>query len=173
MQERDVVRLFLALWPDAALRARLGGYRDAWRWPAGARPVPDASLHLTLHFIGDFARARIDALAARLGTVTPETIALKTLGAEVWRGGIAVLRVEAEPRLAALHARLGVALAGLGVPLDPRPFSPHVTLARKARQAEPSAAEAGFIWHASGFALVESVRGARVPYEVLRTFGDS
>jgi hypothetical protein len=33
-------RLFIALWPDARVRAALAARRDAWQWPPGATPVP-------------------------------------------------------------------------------------------------------------------------------------
>ena len=62
-------RLFVALWPDAVVRSRLAAFRDDWHWPPGARPVADADLHATLHFIGSFARERIAALGERLAAV--------------------------------------------------------------------------------------------------------
>jgi len=67
MTDAGTVRLFTALWPDAAVRARLVALRDAWRWPAGARPVADAKLHATLHFMGSFRRDRQAALREALG----------------------------------------------------------------------------------------------------------
>src|SRR4051794_27729820 len=86
-------RLFLALWPDPALRARLCRRRDAWRWPPGARPVPDERLHLTLHYIGAFARRNVTALGNSLAAVSIEPTTLRALDEEVWRGGVAVLRL--------------------------------------------------------------------------------
>ncbi|MES2153412.1 MAG: 2'-5' RNA ligase family protein [Pseudomonadota bacterium] len=56
-------RLFLALWPGAAVRAQLGERRDDWRWPRAASPVADGRLHLTLHFLGEVERARVAPLA--------------------------------------------------------------------------------------------------------------
>ena len=173
MSDRDPARLFLAVWPEARLRGQLAAYRDAWHWPAGAKPVAEATLHLTLHFIGDFARARIPTLAASLAAVPVQPIALRPGDAEVWKGGIAVLRVDAGPELHALHERLGAVLSDAGVSLDARPFSPHVTLARKAAKAEPPPASAAFDWRASGFALVESMPGGPARYGVLHRFGSS
>jgi len=171
MSDRDPVRLFLALWPEASLRTRLAAYRDAWRWPAGAKPVADAALHLTLHFIGAFARTRIPALAGSLAAVADREIALRPGGGEVWKGGIAVLRIDGDAALAGLHERLGAVLSDAGIALDPRPFSPHVTLARKAARAEPPAEGPAFDWCADGFALVESLPGRSARYEVLWRFG--
>lgn len=170
MQQGDV-RLFTALWPDERLRARLGSERDAWRWPAAARPVDDARLHMTLHFIGAFPRARTEALASALGLLPTPPATLRALGPEIWRGGIAVLRFSSEPALAELHAAIGAVLQAFGVALDARPFAPHVTLARRARGAAPPQTPVDLAWDASGFALVESLRGANASYRILRAFG--
>jgi len=171
VSDRDPLRLFLALWPDASTRALLAAYRDAWRWPGGAKPVATPALHLTLHFIGALARARLPALTASLAAAPVATMRLRPSGAEVWKGGIAVLRLEGDAALAALHDRLGAVLADAGIGLDPRPFSPHVTLARKAARAEPPAQRADFGWTADSFALVESLPGGSARYEVLRRYG--
>jgi 2'-5' RNA ligase len=170
VSDRDPARLFLAVWPEARPRGALAAYRDAWHWPAGAKPVADVALHLTLHFIGAFARARIPTLVASLATVPVQPIVLRPGDAEVWQGGIAVLRLDAGSALHALHSRLGAVLSDAGVDLDARPFSPHVTLARKAAQAEPPLVPAAFDWRASSFALVESMPGGPSRYEVLRRF---
>ena len=166
----DRVRLFTALWPDPAVRTRLAATSDAWQWPPRARRIDAAKLHLTLHFIGAFPRERVDGLAAALATLEPAPTALLASRGEVWRGGIAVLLFAAEPKVAALHAAIGGVVAGFGVALDPRPFSPHVTLARGARGAAPPLPPPELDWQASGFALVESAPGG--DYRVLRAFGD-
>jgi 2'-5' RNA ligase len=169
MQEAST-RLFVALWPDPALRARVSNERDAWRWPLGAKPVADAKLHLTLHFIGAFQRARIAALEDSLAALRLAPTTLHASGREIWRGGIAVLLFSADAELSTLHAAIGDVLAGFAVALDLRPFSPHVTLARRARGAASPAERVDLEWEASGFALLESLRGG---YRVLRTFGDA
>ena len=165
-----MARLFLALWPQPPVRARLALFRDGWTWPAGARPVPDERLHATLHFIGSFPRDGIDALGERLEAVPIVRMPLRADATELWRGGVAVLRLEPEPALVALHEDLGQVLAALGVPLDSRPFVPHVTLARKASGARRPDAPPAIAWPASGFSLVESISGAAAAYRVLRSY---
>jgi 2'-5' RNA ligase len=171
--QADSARLFTALWPEPTLRARLAGARDAWRWPPGAKPVADANLHLTLHFIGAFARAQMADLEGALAALAVGRTTLRALGPELWKGGIAVLRFSAGPELAELHAGIGAVLSAFGVALDPRPFSPHVTLARRARGAERPGTPADLDWHAHGFALVESLPGTSASYRVVAVFGDT
>jgi 2'-5' RNA ligase len=160
-------RLFIAVWPDAAVRAQLAACRDRWRWPAGAKPVDAAKLHLTLHFIGAFARDRIGTLTSSLAALPIEPFDLRGGDGEVWKGGIAVLRIDGGRALAALHERVGELLAAFGVALDARPFAPHVTLARKARGVPPSAPRCELAWRAAALALVETAAGS---YRVLQTF---
>jgi 2'-5' RNA ligase len=168
--EAPTGRLFVALWPDADVRARLAASRDAWRWSPAARPVASDNLHATLHFIGSLPRERIAALQTRLAAVQAEAATLRPKAMEVWRGGIAVLTLQAEPRLLALHERVGAALAASGIALETRPFTPHVTLARKATRAVAPGELPMFEWRAAGFALVESVGGGNAPYEIVATW---
>ena len=167
--ESPTARLFVAHWPDAGVRARLAACRDAWSWPANARPVASGNLHATLHFIGSFPRERIAALAARLAAVEVEAPTLRPKGMELWRGGIAVLTLQPEPRLLALQQRVGEALLASGIALETRPFTPHVTIARKATRAIAPSELPLFSWRPTGFALVESV-GGQARYEVLESW---
>jgi 2'-5' RNA ligase len=169
--DAESARLFIGLWPDAVVRARLAAYRDEWRWPADARTVADVDLHLTLHFIGDFERDRIAALGARLATVPVTPVQLRPDGTSVWRGGIAVLTMRGDAALGALHADIGAALRDCGVPLEDRPYAPHVTLARKAPRAIAPGQLPPMAWRATGFALVASRHGMQAHHEVLATWG--
>jgi RNA 2',3'-cyclic 3'-phosphodiesterase len=166
----DTARLFVALWPDPAVRAILCDHRDAWRWPPGAKPVADDTLHLTLHFIGAFARCRVAALETALAAIPAAPIRLHATGTAVWRGGIAVLCFGAEPNLLALHAPIGDVLRQFDVALDPRPFSAHVTLARRAQGGAAPEALPELEWQSPGFVLVESIPGPRARYEIVRAF---
>ena len=168
MNDPGRVRLFTAIWPDPAARAQLAALRDAWSWTPTARPVADANLHATLHFIGAFPGDSLAELGAALATVPVEPVRLRPTGSEVFRGGIAVALLDAEPSLLALHARVGEVLAGFGVALEGRPYRPHVTLARQAGGSRSPARSPALAWHADGFALVRSLGGS---YEVLATLG--
>lgn len=164
-------RLFLALWPGASVRARLAACRDAWRWPPGASPTPDERLHVTLHFIGAVPRQRLQEIEA--GFAVPARRFDLTFGrAEVWHGGIAVLRPDATPAaLGELHDALRGRLLVLGLRVEDRPFKAHVTCARKAGGAHPPPiVPRSLRWSVRGHALVESRMGRGGGYVVLRRY---
>jgi len=164
------LRLFLALWPDESQRAAISAWQRSWQWPPGAKLVAPERLHLTLHFIGNVPSARLPELATGL-RVPFEAVELEFGDAEVWRGGIAVLRPHASPEpLLKLQARLATALTALGLPVEDRPYRPHVTLARRAVAAKPPASGPALRWHAdSGYVLVRTVFGGG-GYQILERF---
>lgn len=136
MGERAQVRLFVALELPAAVVAAL----VAWRAPLlagddGLRPVPAASLHVTLAFLGWRDADEVAPLSAAVaGCAAP--VGGLALGAPLWLPSRAprVLAVALEDRageLARLHGRVVAALAAGGwhAP-EERPFLPHVTVAR-------------------------------------------
>ena len=150
------LRLFIALWPTPAVRAALAARRDAIGWPRHAGVVRDERLHLTLHFIGDVPRALWPHLLPAL-PLQSEPIALEFGAAQAWPHGLVVLPALAVPApLAALHAALAGALAGLGLPVERRALRPHVTLARRAAGAVLPAPGPPLRWRASGYTLVNS-----------------
>lgn len=166
-------RLFLALWPDAVVRQGLADWRDRWTWPAAAVPTRTANLHLTLHFLGPVPSDQLAALRTALSqeaAVAPFTLEFGR--AELWPGGIAVVcPLATPPALAALHGRLAQRLLALELPVDERPFKPHVTMARKARQAVLPPDGPVLSWQAAnGFALVQAMPAGQ-DYRVLHRFG--
>ncbi|WP_309082736.1 RNA 2',3'-cyclic phosphodiesterase [Chelativorans sp.] len=123
-------RLFTALEipRDAALSLSLlrGGL-------PGARWVDVENYHLTLRFIGDVEGHVADEIANALDRVRRPSFALALSGVgafgqkkphAVWAGAAA------SPDLYALQAEIERICQRLGLPADPRKFTPHVTLAR-------------------------------------------
>ena len=167
----DALRLFLALWPGPAARTALAVASARWRWPPRAAAVPIERLHLTLHYIGAWPRARL-AEATRALEVRFEPFTLVFGRDELWSHGIAALVPEhAPPRLLALHGALGNALRELGIEPEARPFRPHVTLARRAGgAAPPSPLDARWRWPVRGYALVESASRPGSTYRVLQRY---
>lgn len=167
------VRLFLALWPDDGVRDRIASWQHSWKWPPSAKPVPPERLHLTLHFIGNVAAARLPELVRGL-RVGFEPVALSFGEGTVWPGGIAVLRPQETPdALTGLHGRLAAALRALALPVESRPYRAHVTLARRASGAEPPATNPAVAWRAEdGYVLVRSLPGG-AGYQILERFSPS
>ena len=165
------LRLFLALWPDAATRAGLAAWQQDWAWPARAARVATERLHMTLHFLGDVPAERLPALLRGID-IRMERFDLQFGRAELWPGGIAVLRPRhTPPALMRLHAGLGDALRRLDLPVESRPFRAHVTLARRAAGATPPAHGPELAWPVdTGYALVRSLPGG-AGYQVLQRFG--
>jgi 2'-5' RNA ligase len=165
--EAPGARLFVGLWPQAPVRAGIVHWQAACTWPAGAHPTPPERLHLTLHFLGQVERQRIPALVRALDLPSPRFDLLLDR-ATVWSNGVAVLEPgdDVPAALLEFHGRLGEALQRLDVPLETRPFRPHVTLARRAKGAVFLAGAASVHWPVRGHVLVESDRG----YQVLQCF---
>jgi len=130
--------------------------------------VPPERLHLTLHYLGELGEVETASLRARLPGL-PEPFLLEFGRAALWPQGIAVLEpLGVPPGLAALHVALAHALAELGLRTDERPFRPHVTLARHAQGTALPADGPRWAWPVNGYALVHSVSGPPLRYEVLQ-----
>lgn len=165
------LRLFLALWPDAAARAALADAQARWRWPKRAAVVAPERLHVTLHFIGALDAARLPALIAALPPL-PRPFVLDWGGASLWPRGLAVLEPLAVPEaLLELHAGLGLALRSLDLPVERRALRPHVTLARHALGARAPERIDPWSWPVAGYALVSSVAGPPPRYDIVQTVG--
>jgi RNA 2',3'-cyclic 3'-phosphodiesterase len=162
------LRLFLALWPDEAVRAALRARRDAIAWPAGARPTATERLHLTLHFLGNVPAARRPAMEAALAMPCTGFV-LRLTQQRAWPGGLVVLQASdpMPPPLVTLHGSLGAALRDQAWPVETRAFRPHVTLARHCHPSPPLADVEPLPWSVEGYALVQSTPSG---YHLLRRY---
>ena len=172
----ETARLFLALWPDDALRQALLAWRDAWHWPTSAVLVPPENFHLTLHFLGNVPVSRLPELSDLAepvqGLGAPcEPFALALGHGALWPHGTAVLQPDAVPQgLAQLHDALQLSLARLALPTENRAYRPHLTMARHAQAAIPPSQGPTLRWQVDGFALVRSWPGKTGGYSVLRRY---
>ncbi len=132
-------RLFVALRPPAAMRARLIATMGG---PASARWQRDDQLHLTLRFIGEVDRHTGEDIAAALGAVHfPRfSLALDGGGGFDRRGRIDSLWAGVTPHgeVSRLHAKVNQALSRVGIAPETRAYLPHITIARVGRAATPA-----------------------------------
>ena len=135
------MRLFLALKPDRSAEAQLGrrllevqgalgGTAAALRW------TPAENIHVTIQFLGELDPGRAAHLQEHLGLALDEPpfrITLGAVGVFPERGHPRVVWLDVSDGrvpLTRLHAELGRRLKDAGMPLESRPLSPHLTLAR-------------------------------------------
>ena len=153
----EQLRLFLGLWPDEASLRDLQTWVDDLPWPAGAKRTLPQHLHLTLHFLGGTEAARVAPLCAVLPRRLP-AIELRFDALQDWGQGLQVLvAAQTPPVLAELHAELAALLRDQGLPVETRPFRPHVTLARKAGGLQ--APTPALRWRSRALVLAQSLQG--------------
>jgi 2'-5' RNA ligase len=167
-----VVRLFLALWPNAAERAALSAWQKPLLALCGGRLMRADTLHSTLVFLGEVAEHRLEALHLAVEETNREGFELRLTEAHYWGHNHIVYAApdEAPPQLAGLVRELESRLHMHRFHFDERPFKPHVTLLRNAHWSDaPLPPMPAVSWRFNGFVLVQSMRGAHgaAHYEVL------
>lgn len=133
-------RLFVALRPPPVVRRHcldiIAGGPPGWAWQR------EEQLHLTLRFIGEVERPVAEDIAAALGSIRSSPVDFGLHGVGFFdQGRQGVLFARAVPRepLEALHRKVERALLTAGLEPERRAFLPHITLARRRRNAvEPS-----------------------------------
>ncbi|OOZ41461.1 2'-5' RNA ligase [Solemya pervernicosa gill symbiont] len=166
-------RLFFALWPEPKLRALL--FKQGRRWlHEHGKQVRSENLHITLSFLGNVPLDDIDCLCtAADGVKTPPfELELDRVG-QFQRARVAWIGCTVTPEpLTLLVQTLNRALAACGNKIDPRPYHPHMTLARKIRDPIEPIQFHPFRWSVDRFVLIESVTHSEgVEYRVMRWWG--
>ena len=157
MRQPKDVRLFFALWPDAVTRERLQQAADCIALDATARRVPQANLHLTLHFIGNVYLDEMACLREYARQVDAASFSLSIdCQGYFHKPRVGWLGCSNPPdALGDLHRKLGSQLRHCGYRPEQREFHPHVTIARKLGQIGADAAFKSIDWPLHEFALVE------------------
>lgn len=149
-------RLFFALLPDEAMRTSLDQSRQRV-FPLAGRPVDPANFHVTLAFLGAVGDDRSKTLHELSARIPPCDLKFDRL--ELWgKQGVLVAAASQTPealtrQVNALWLRLG----RLGFVRDPRPFKPHVTLARDVRSLRPGTPWTAVHWRCDRMQLMESI----------------
>ncbi len=165
----DKQRLFFALWPSDALRESLTPLLKL-KQECGGRAHPPTNLHITLNFLGMVDADTRDCLELAAGEIVspPFVLTLDRFG--YWpRPRVMWLGCSETPEpLAGLVSELNRVVEQCGLQPERRPYHPHLTLLRKAKQA-PLVAAPELEWQVDDFVLVESASTpGGVEYRVLR-----
>ena len=123
------------------------------------KPVPEQNYHLTLAFLGNAPREAIPNIIAAARGMHFEAFTLRLDGFACWsRSQIAWLGPQQCPKaLKCLVNNLWTALEPLGFKPNPRPFVPHVSIARRVSGATDVHLETETIeWTVDDFVLVKS-----------------
>lgn len=129
------MRLFTAIdLPEEILR-RMDRLLNSLRPEALVKWSPLDNLHITIKFIGEWPPGRLGELEKTLSAIPPRApfaLEVRDLGwfpnkhlpKVLWSG------VHAGSELAQLARDTEQCLAAIGIPIDDRPYAPHLTLAR-------------------------------------------
>lgn len=125
------MRLFIAIELPDDIKRLLNRLRCL---VTGARWVPVEQVHLTLAFLGEVEDGTLKLLTNELATIHVPCFDIRFGGTGCFpnRGQPHVLWVglEPEPLLSSLATQVRTSVVACGIPLEERPFSPHITLAR-------------------------------------------
>lgn len=133
----QLVRCFIAIPLPQTTRTEIGHLQTRLR-PAlhEVRWTDPDNLHLTLRFLGEQAEDSLEKLGALMLSVGASSddflLTFSGIGAfPSWhRGRIVWLGIQPPELVSQLHRKLSEGLQHLGIPKEPRPFHPHLTLGR-------------------------------------------
>lgn len=169
----DRVRLFFALWPPQEQAWALHAWATAAQAVTGGRVAREATIHLTLAFLGEVARERVEDLIEVAQQVRGRRFDLRLDECARWaHNGV----VWAGPRelpaaLADLAVQLETVLKAGQFRTEKRAFKAHVSLIRRSTGGGVLPPLAPLAWRAEEFVLVRSTLSAAGPaYEVLARF---
>ncbi|HVQ90431.1 MAG TPA: 2'-5' RNA ligase family protein [Mycobacteriales bacterium] len=191
------------MWPGVAALADLDrALAGPRRLPGGPRWTDPAAWHITLAFLGEVAESRVDRAVAGVGPVAAagRPVRLRLAGAGtfpargvprvLWTGVTGADRPAGDPstgsvpagevaagELARLAREVRAAALAAGIPVERRPYQPHLTLGRwrpadpvDRAVVEPLTGYAGPPFEAAEIVLVRSHGGAAPRYEHLRAW---
>lgn len=151
-QAATPIRTFLAMELSEEARAWVAGQQEritAALDEAGAdsaiRPVPAGNLHLTLRFLGDTTGAQyrrvVEEIASAAAEWQPLRLRLGGLGCfpNCRRPNVLWFGVEGElAALSGIQAEVERRVQAAGFAAETRPYAPHLTIGRTAKQASPA-----------------------------------
>lgn len=152
-------RLFFACWPDQAARDAMTRASLELVRGSGGRPVAPSRLHATLVFLGAVGETDMPAVMAAAQGLALAPFEIQFDRVEHWSRPQVLVAIPTSPppAAAALASDLGARLARGGFKIEPRPWRPHVTLARKVTRPVTGCSLTAVCWAVSELSLVESL----------------
>lgn len=162
-------RLFFGLSPDHSIRhtlvevSRHAGITDGI-------PVIEGNLHMTVQFLGAVAMAQQEQLINTAAWVSVSSFTL-LIDRSGWWSRPRILWLapgEVPEALMSLHTAIGGLMEPCGIPVEARPYTPHITLARKVNRAINLEFEP-IQWRVNEFYLFESItHSGYVEYQIIQ-----
>lgn len=175
IENNPSLRVFFALWPDAAARTALAAWQTPLGKLCGGSAMRADTLHSTLVFLGEIEAHRLEALQLAAREVAGSAFEIEFDIARYWgHNHIVYAAPQIVPAaLAGVVHELERHLRKHRFHFEPREYKPHVTLLRHAQWSDAPLPQMDTVrWPAREFVLVQSLsdeEGAH--YEVLAHFG--
>ena len=174
IENNPPVRVFFALWPDAAVRRKLSAWQPPLRELCGGDAMRADTLHSTLVFLGEIEAHRLEALQLAAREVAGSAFEVEFDVARYWGHNHIVYAApqQVPAELVKLVKELELHLRQHHFRFEPREYKPHVTLLRHSKWNDDPLPEMDAVrWFARDFVLVQSLRDERgAHYEVLARF---
>ena len=174
MRPAKEVRLFFALWPDARVRLAISDSLKRFDLDRDkSRLISDSNLHLTLHFIGNQSLDEMACLDRQASKViaSPFDLTINYSGyfkkpKVLWFSG-----QHTPQALYDLHRVLGQKISQCEFEPEQRPYSSHITVARKIDAEPPTVLFEPIHWRVDRFVLIESISiPGGVHYQVAKSY---
>ena len=128
-----MVRTFIAVEPSDAIKTGLAAAGHSLRGtPARISAVEAPLMHITLKFLGEVPESHIPKIAAALESIRAEPYRITVSRVSAFGRPPRVIKAEISDcgATADLARQIDTLLLSLGIAKDPKPFSPHLTIAR-------------------------------------------
>jgi len=152
-----MARLFFALWPDNKTQSSL--YHVARQFKnEKIRLLKKSNLHITLEFLGEISEDDKQKLIEKSNHIQIEAFEIELTNVGWWKKpGVLWIGPQHIPQaLINLVGSIKQIVEQQGLETDKRSYQPHVTVARKVKQAQLTKQSFEILWQVYSFVLVES-----------------
>ena len=153
-----MARLFFALWPDDKTCQQINDVIEALSSKSGRRVTPE-NIHITLAFLGSVSDEVTECLQDQAKIIHADGFKLSLDSLGWWKKPqiICLASSFVPDELTNLVIQINKAANGCGIKLENRPYKPHITLIRKAKQEISENSFQTINWNVESFVLAQSV----------------